>query len=129
MTSTAILRPPTSRGVWMLRRGNGVVFLKPSTRRVARVVGGTLFRIGDGVELPSGISWKDALGVREDGDTALSPYELRLAFDSRTGTWTLGPLPDTLSPREARERDLLARDVCSLFESDADPAPPSGEPR
>jgi len=129
MTTTAILRPPTSRGVWMLRRGNGVVFLQPSARRMARVIGGTLFRIGDGVELPPGLRWEEALRTRADGDTALSPYELRLAFDSRTGTWSLGPLREDLHPREVRERDQLARDVASLFETEADLPPSSGDPR
>jgi hypothetical protein len=92
------------------------------------VVGGTLFRPGDGVELPKGISWEEGLRPRGNADTTLSPYDLRLAFDSFTRSWKLGPPPTSaaLPEHEARERDLLARDVSTFLHGDGE-NPPSEE--
>lgn len=128
MKSTSFFRRPSSCEVWTLRRGTGSVILQPSRHRVAWVVGGTLFRPGDGVELPEGLSWGDAIRPREDGGTAFSPYELRLAFDSFTRSWKLGPPPDGLPEQEAMERDQLAREVSRFLEDEADHDPLPEDP-
>lgn len=101
--------------VWKLRNERGIVFLESTTRRIARVLGGTVFHSGDWVERPAGISWEEALATDEEGHSVLSPFGLELVFDAKTRTSVLGPLPLTLLPEEARERDLLVRDILSVL--------------
>jgi len=109
------LELPRIREVWKLQNERGFVFLESTRRRIARVLGGTVFRSGDWVERPAGISWEAALHTDGEGHSGLSPYGLELVFDSRTRSSHIGPLPPELSAEEAFERDLLAHEILSVL--------------
>jgi len=104
--------------VWVLRNERGTVFLESTGRRIARVLGGTVFSAGDWVERPAGISWEDALQRDDDGHSLLSPFGLELVFDSRTRSSLLGPLPSEVPDDELRERDRLVREILNVLHPD-----------
>lgn len=112
-TTTVAL--PRIKEVWMLQNERGVVFLESTRRRIARVLGGTVFHAGDWVERPAGLSWQEATTLDEEGHTLLSPFGLELVYNERTRAMPLGPLPPDVSPDEARERDLLAREILNVL--------------
>ena len=119
---------PRIKEVWKLQNERGIVFLESTRRRVARVLGGTLFRSGDWVERPAGMTWVEALQTDLEGHSALSPQDLELVFDSQTRTTRLGPLPHDVSAEEAFERDVLAHEILSVLhpeDSDTGCAGPS----
>jgi len=106
---------PRVKEVWKLQNERGIVFLESTRRRIARVLGGTVFRSGDWVERPAGMTWDEALRMDVDGQSALSPFRLELVFDSQTRTSWIGPLPRDVSAEEAFERDVLAHEILSVL--------------
>jgi len=106
---------PRIKEVWKLQSERGIVFLESTRRRIARVLGGTVFRSGDWVERPAGITWDEALQADLEGHSALSPLDLELVFDSQTRTSWIGPLPHDVSAEEAFERDVLAHEILSVL--------------
>ncbi len=106
---------PRIKEVWKLQNERGIVFLESTRRRIARVLGGTVFRSGDWVERPAGMSWEDALQIDPEGHSTLSPFGLELVFDSQTRTSYLGPLPTDISAEEAFERDVLAHEILNVL--------------
>jgi len=106
---------PRVKEVWKLHNAQGFVFLESTQRRIARVLGGTVFRSGDWVERPAAISWEEALHTNEEGHSSLSPDGLELVFDSRTRWSRIGPLPPEVSAEEAFERDVLAHEILSVL--------------
>ena len=106
---------PRAKEVWKLQNERGIVFLESTRRRIARVLGGTVFRSGDYVERPAGISWEEALQPDPEGHSTLSPFGLELVFDAQDRTARIGPLPPYISAEEAHERELLAHEVLSVL--------------
>jgi|SRR5579862_1513823 len=106
---------PRVKEVWKLQNDQDFVFLESTRRRIARVLGGNVFRSGDWVERPAGISWEEALHTDGEGRSALSPFGLELVFDFQTRSSWIGPLPTDVSAEEAFERDVLAHEILSVL--------------
>ena len=106
---------PRTKAVWKLQNERGTVFLESTRRRIARVLGGSVFRSGDWVERPAGMTWEEALHMDSEGHSVLSPFGLELVFDSQSRTSKLGPLPQEVSAEEAFERDVLAHEILSVL--------------
>jgi len=114
--------------VWKLQNERGVVFLESTRRRIARVLGGTIFRSGDWVERPAAMSWEQALEMDPEGHSMLSPFGLELVFDSQSRSSWIGPLPEEVSAEEAFERDVLAHEILSVLHPEDSDTGCSGPP-